>query len=78
MGIRNKKKPKKLDLLEMPNTERMQLIRELGEALRQKIGEAKLWQSLVEAEDLTINGDVVCNSGQQLNGLRLERAIRNY
>jgi hypothetical protein len=78
MGIRNKNKPKKLDLLEMPNSERMRLIKELGETLRQKIGEAKLWQSLIEAEDLTINGDVVCNSGQQLSGLRLERATRNY
>jgi hypothetical protein len=78
MGIRNKKKQKKLDLLEMSNHERMQLIREVGKNLRQKIMEAKLWQSLIEAEDLTINGDVVCNSSQQLKGLKLEGAPRNY
>jgi hypothetical protein len=78
MGIRNKKKPKKLDLLEMSNHERMQLIKEVGKNLRQKIMEAKLWQSLIEAEDLTINGDVVCNSSQQLNGLKLESPHRNY
>jgi hypothetical protein len=78
MGIKNKKKMKKLDLLEMSNTERMRLIKELGETLRKKIKEAKLWQSLIEAEDLTINGNVVCNFGQQLSGLGLERATRNY
>ena len=78
MGLRNKKKSKKLDLLEMSNPERMRLMKEVGETLRQKIMEAKLWQSLIEAEDLTINGDVVCKSTQQLNGLKLEGATRNY
>jgi hypothetical protein len=78
MGIRTKKKSKKLDLLEMPNSERMRLMREVGEALRQKIMEAKLWQSLTMAEELTINGDVVCKVDQQLNGLKLESATRNY
>lgn len=78
MGIRNKKKSKKLDLLEMSNSERMQLVKQVGENLRQKIMEAKLWQSLTKAEDLTINGDVVFKSGQQLNGLKLEGTTRNY
>lgn len=31
MGIKNKKKLKKLDLLEMPNPERIKLIREVRE-----------------------------------------------
>ena len=78
MGIRTKKKPKKLDLLQMSNPERIRLMREVGEALRQKIMEAKLWQSLTMTEDLTINGDVVCKPDQQLNGLKLDGATRNY
>jgi hypothetical protein len=78
MGIRNKKKPKKLDLLEMPNLERMRLMKEAAESLRQKIMEAKLWQSLTASDDLTINGDVVCRAGQPLKGLKFEGATRDY
>jgi len=33
MGIKNKKKLKKLDLLEMPNPERIKLIKEVREKL---------------------------------------------
>jgi len=33
MGIKNKKKLKKLDLLEMPNPERIKLIKEIKQAL---------------------------------------------
>jgi len=64
MGIKNKKKLKKLDLLEMPNPERIKLIREVREKLRQKMAEAKLWQSLLEAENLTINGNIVCREDE--------------
>jgi len=71
MGARNKKKLKKLNLLEIPNPERNQLIKEIREKLRQKIMEAKLWQSLLELEDLTINGDVVYKSNQPLKGISL-------
>jgi hypothetical protein len=71
MGARNKKKLKRLNLLEMPNHERIQLIKEVREKLRQKTVEAKLWQSLLEAESLTINGDVVYKSNQPLHGFTL-------
>jgi len=73
MGARNKKKLKKLNLLEMSNHERIQLVKEVREKLRQKIIEAKLWQSLLEAESLTINGDVVYKSNQPLHGLTLRQ-----
>jgi hypothetical protein len=59
MGLQNKKKKEKLDLLEMSNPERMRLIKEVREKLRQKAMEAKLWQRLLEAENLTINGNIV-------------------
>lgn len=71
MGARNKKKLKKLNLLEMSKHERTQLIKEVREKLRQKTIEAKLWQSLFEAENLTINGNVVYKSNQPLHGFTL-------
>ena len=71
MGARNKKKLKKLNVLEMSKHERTQLIKEVREKLRQKTIEAKLWQSLFEAENLTINGNVVYKSNQPLHGFTL-------
>jgi len=67
MSTKNKRKLKKLDLLEMPNPERIKLIAEVKEKLRQKMAEAKLWQSLIEAENLTINGNIVCRENEQTN-----------
>lgn len=75
MGARNKKKLKRLNLLEMSNHERIQLIKEIREKLRQKIIEAKLWQSLLETEDLTINGNVVYRENQQLTGFYLRHRV---
>lgn len=71
MGARNKKKLKKPNLLKMSNHERIQLIKEVREKLRQKTVEAKLWQSLLETENLTINGNVVYKSNQPLHGFKL-------
>ena len=59
MVTRHKKKSKQLDLLKMPNPERIQLIKKIKENLQQKIIETKLWQSLLEVESLTINGNIV-------------------
>ena len=70
MGARNKKL-KRLNLLEMSNHQRIKLIKEVREKLRQKTVEAKLWQSLLEAESLTINGNVVYKSNQPLHGFKL-------
>lgn len=75
MGIRNKRKVKKLNLLDMSNYERKMLIKEARETLRQKTIEAKLWQSLLEAQDLTINGDTVYESSEPLNGFSFPQTI---
>jgi hypothetical protein len=56
--MRKEKKPKH-NLLEMPDTERNKLIKEIKEVLQQKVAEAKLWNSLLEAENLTINGKIL-------------------
>jgi len=75
MGTKNKKKLKKLDLLEMPNPERIKLIKEVREKLRQKMAEAKLWQSLFEAENLTINGNIVCREDEQISRFYFDNKI---
>lgn len=71
MGVRNKKKLKKLNLLEMSNHERIQLIKEIKEKLQQRITEVKVWQSLLEVENLTVNGNIVFKENQQLSGFYL-------
>jgi len=55
---KNEKK-KKTDLLEMHSSERVKLIKQIREALQQKVAETKLWNSLLEAENLTINGKIL-------------------
>ena len=69
MGTKNKKNSKRIDLLQMPTSERIQLIREIQEKLRQKKIEEKLWQSLLETENLTINGKVLLQDQEHLMGL---------
>lgn len=73
--FRNKKKSRRLDLLEMPNSERMRLTREVREKLRRKVIEVRLWQSLLEVENLTVNGNVVYKENQQLSGFYLRNRI---
>ena len=70
MGVRNRKTVKR-DLLGMPSKERTQLIREVREKLREKVVEAKLWQSFLEAENLTINGQAICSEDIGLKGFSL-------
>lgn len=69
MRARNKKKSKRFDLLEMPNNERNRLTKEIREKLQHKTSEAKMWQSLLEVENLIIKGNVVYKNDQPLNGL---------
>ena len=77
MGIRSKKKPKKIDLLEMPDSEKIKIIREVKENLRQKAAEAKLWKSFMESEKLTINGETINCEGIELKGLSLNELMKN-
>jgi Mg2+/Co2+ transporter CorB len=68
MVTRNKKK---IDLLKMQDHERTQILREAKEQMRQKIAEAKMLQSLLDVESLTVNGNIVYRGDQQLNGFFL-------
>jgi hypothetical protein len=74
MGIldKNKNKSKKLNLLEMSEVERYKLIRAVKENLQQKIAEAKMWQSFLDAENLTINGKIVLREETRLTKLSLK------
>jgi hypothetical protein len=59
MGSKNKKNPNKLDLLEMPAAKRDQMLKLAKARLHQRISEAKLWQSLLEIEALTVEDPAV-------------------
>jgi hypothetical protein len=65
------KNSKKIDISKMPKNERIKLLREVKEQLREKIIEAKLWQSLIDAETVTINGNTIFLEQDSLKGLQL-------
>jgi len=75
MTTKNGKNHKKLDLLEMPKSERTKLINEVREKLRQRIAETKLWQSLLEIESISINGNTIYRENEPLSGLYSENKI---
>ena len=68
-----RRKKKKLDLLEMSDRERFQFVKEVREKLQQRVVESKLQRLLLEAENLTVNGNVVYAENQQLSGFYLNR-----
>lgn len=74
MGLK-KKKQKKINLLEMSDDEKIKVIRKVKEKLQQKIVEAKLWKSFVEAENLTINGAAIQCEYVEFKGLSLNEIL---
>jgi hypothetical protein len=50
------RKPKKVDVLKLSKSEKAHLLKEAKEKLRQKMVEARFWQSFAETERVTING----------------------
>jgi len=72
---KKKDKAKKLNLLEFSDAERVKLLKEIKRSLQEKIVEAKLWKSLLEAENVVINGKVIFSEEDPLTGLWLERKI---
>lgn len=66
-------KNKKIDLLTLQNSERIQMIKEVKEKLRTTILEAKLWRSLLEADDVTINGNPIYRENEQLSGFSIPK-----
>jgi hypothetical protein len=73
MVSQNKKKNKKVDLLEMQNPEKIRLLEKIRKQIKQTIAEAKLMHSLLQVENLTVNGNVVYKESEQLEGFSLPR-----
>jgi tRNA A37 threonylcarbamoyladenosine dehydratase len=48
--------PRKIDVLELSDTEKKQLINAVRAALRDTIEEAKFWRTLAESEEVIVNG----------------------
>jgi hypothetical protein len=49
-------KPKKVDVLKPSKSEKNHLLKKAKDNLRQKLVEAKVWQSFAEIERVTMNG----------------------
>lgn len=73
MAEQHKKKTKKVNLLEMENLERIRLLEKMRIQLKQKIEEAKLMRSLLQVENLTVNGNIVYNENERLTGFSLPK-----
>ncbi len=75
MKLLSKKQAKKPNILELSDPERVMLVKEAREQLKQAIIEAKLWQSLLAIENLAVNGSMVINEKRQPDGFCLEHVI---
>lgn len=64
-----KKASKKINLLEMSDSEKIEIIKQLKQSLHMRIVEAKLWQSLTNMENLVINGENIRLENVNLEGL---------
>ena len=73
MGAKNRKRQRKIDLLEMSDTEKAKIIEQLKQNLRRSINEAKLWKTLLQYETVTVNGQVVFSGEESLNGLLMPK-----
>jgi len=60
--------PKKVDFLELSDSEKAHLLKEAKDNLRMKLVEAKFWQSLAETEKITINGQTIQFEDNNLKG----------
>jgi hypothetical protein len=69
MVEQNKKKNKKVDLLEMQNPDKIRLLEKMRKQLKQTIAEAKLMHSLLQVENLIVNGNIVYKENEQFTGL---------
>jgi hypothetical protein len=63
------RKPKKVDILKLSKSEKVNLLKEAKEKLRKKLVEARFWQSLAEIERVTINGYKIDFENGGLKGL---------
>jgi len=71
MATKNKKTPKKINILGLSDAEKMRVIEQIKQKLQKSVNEAKLWRTLLQYEELKINGQVVFSSNNPLEGLSI-------
>ncbi|MGQ9623877.1 MAG: hypothetical protein ACUVUF_04640 [Candidatus Bathycorpusculaceae bacterium] len=72
MVAKNKKSHRKINFMDMTDSEKIKAIRELKQNLRQKIFEAKLWQSFLNMENVVINGETIQWKNIDLKGFTID------
>ena len=73
MSAKNKKSKNRINLLEVPESERSDVLERLRQILRQNAAETRLWNYLLQCETLTINGHVVFSGETALDGLLMQK-----
>ncbi|MEM2739092.1 MAG: hypothetical protein QXK93_08935 [Candidatus Bathyarchaeia archaeon] len=71
MATKNGKTRRKIDLLEMSDAERTRVIEQIKQNLQRSISEARLWKTLLQYDELTINGQVIFSSDIPLEGFSM-------
>ena len=72
---KKKSNPKKVDFLDLSDSEKAHLLKEAKDNLRLKLVEAKFWQSLAETEKITINGQTIQFEDSNLKELACEELM---
>jgi hypothetical protein len=73
MVAKKQKLKMKIDLTEMPDSKKIEVIHDLRQSLRQKIAEEKLWQCLLNMENVVINGEIIQWKDVELKGLTIDK-----
>jgi hypothetical protein len=69
------RKRSKNNILELSEPDKIRLMSKAREELKETRVEAKLWQMLLNVDNLMVNGNVVCGDKQQLSSLSLEDVL---
>lgn len=72
MKLLSKKRSKKNNVLELSEPDKIRLMSKAREELKETRVEAKLWRMLLNADNLTVNGNIVCSENSQLSSLSLQ------
>lgn len=73
--ISKKAKIKSSNLLKISDGERIKILKDLKESFRQKIVEAKMWRSLLELENIVVNGQTVYCETDSLKELPFDNKL---
>ncbi|MEM2106041.1 MAG: hypothetical protein QXV21_06235 [Candidatus Bathyarchaeia archaeon] len=72
MATRNKKNAK-VNLLEVHDSDRAVILEKVKKQFKQTVAEAKLMHSLLQIENLTVNGNVVYKEDEQFTGFSIQK-----